>query len=223
MTDPTATPTGADKLPLAGVRVVEFTHMVMGPTCGMILADLGAEVIKVEPLAGDNTRRLLGSGAGFFGHVQPQQEEPGGRPRTRAAARSCCAWWPGPTCSARTSRAAPWTAWGWARRAAHAEPAPDLRLAQGLPARALRAPHRAGRSGADDGRPGLHDRARGPAAARRQQRQRHHGRHVRRHRRAGRAAQRDHGLHGRQRPARCRARCSRTTSSWWPSTCCSSR
>ena len=53
-------------LPLAGRRVVEFTHMVMGPTCGMILADLGAEVIKVEPLAGDNTRRLLGSGAGFF-------------------------------------------------------------------------------------------------------------------------------------------------------------
>jgi crotonobetainyl-CoA:carnitine CoA-transferase CaiB-like acyl-CoA transferase len=53
-------------LPLAGVRVVEFTHMVMGPTCGMILADLGAEVIKVEPLAGDSTRRLLGSGAGFF-------------------------------------------------------------------------------------------------------------------------------------------------------------
>jgi crotonobetainyl-CoA:carnitine CoA-transferase CaiB-like acyl-CoA transferase len=49
-----------------GVRVVEFTHMVMGPTCGMVLADLGAEVIKVEPLAGDNTRRLLGSGAGFF-------------------------------------------------------------------------------------------------------------------------------------------------------------
>jgi crotonobetainyl-CoA:carnitine CoA-transferase CaiB-like acyl-CoA transferase len=53
-------------LPLAGLRVVEFTHMVMGPTCGMILADLGAEVIKVEPLAGDSTRRLLGSGAGFF-------------------------------------------------------------------------------------------------------------------------------------------------------------
>jgi crotonobetainyl-CoA:carnitine CoA-transferase CaiB-like acyl-CoA transferase len=53
-------------LPLEGVRVVEFTHMVMGPTCGMILADLGAEVIKVEPLAGDSTRKLLGSGAGFF-------------------------------------------------------------------------------------------------------------------------------------------------------------
>src|SRR5512133_1087098 len=53
-------------LPFAGIRVVEFTHMVMGPTCGRVLADLGAEVIKIEPLAGDNTRRLLGSGAGFF-------------------------------------------------------------------------------------------------------------------------------------------------------------
>jgi crotonobetainyl-CoA:carnitine CoA-transferase CaiB-like acyl-CoA transferase len=52
--------------PLAGLRVVEFTHMVMGPTCGMMLADLGAEVIKVEPIDGDRTRRLLGAGAGFF-------------------------------------------------------------------------------------------------------------------------------------------------------------
>src|SRR5438034_6636860 len=53
-------------LPLGGVRVVEFSHMVMGPTCGMILGDLGAEVIKVEPIAGDNTRWLIGTGAGFF-------------------------------------------------------------------------------------------------------------------------------------------------------------
>ena len=53
-------------LPYAGLRVVEFTHMVMGPTCGLVLADLGAEVIKVEPPTGDNTRRLLGSGAGFY-------------------------------------------------------------------------------------------------------------------------------------------------------------
>ena len=57
----------ANTLPLAGIRVIEFTHMVMGPTCGMILADLGAEVIKVEPLSGDSTRKLMGSGAGFFG------------------------------------------------------------------------------------------------------------------------------------------------------------
>ncbi len=53
-------------LPLFGIRVVEFTHMVMGPTCGMLLADLGADVIKVEPIKGDNTRHLLGAGAGFF-------------------------------------------------------------------------------------------------------------------------------------------------------------
>lgn len=52
--------------PLEGVRVVEFTHMVMGPTCGMVLADMGAEVIKVEPPGGEHTRRLLGAGAGFF-------------------------------------------------------------------------------------------------------------------------------------------------------------
>ena len=56
----------ARPLPLAGLRVVEFTHMVMGPTCGMVLADLGAEVIKVEPVDGDRTRHLLGAGAGFF-------------------------------------------------------------------------------------------------------------------------------------------------------------
>jgi crotonobetainyl-CoA:carnitine CoA-transferase CaiB-like acyl-CoA transferase len=52
--------------PLKGLRVVEFTHMVMGPTCAMVLADLGAEVIKVEPIEGEGTRRLLGAGAGFF-------------------------------------------------------------------------------------------------------------------------------------------------------------
>jgi len=59
--------TAPHKLPLEGIRVVEFVHMVMGPTCGMILADLGAEVIKVEPApGGDKTRHLAGGGAGFF-------------------------------------------------------------------------------------------------------------------------------------------------------------
>jgi crotonobetainyl-CoA:carnitine CoA-transferase CaiB-like acyl-CoA transferase len=56
----------AASLPLAGLEVVEFTHMVMGPAVGAILVELGAEVIKVEPIGGDSTRELLGSGAGYF-------------------------------------------------------------------------------------------------------------------------------------------------------------
>src|SRR5476649_2027805 len=59
-------PSSGTGLPLAGVRVVEMTHMVMGPTCGMILAQLGAEVVKVEPPAGDKTRSLGGMGTSFF-------------------------------------------------------------------------------------------------------------------------------------------------------------
>ena len=55
-----------NKLALDGLRVVEFTHMIMGPTCGMVLADMGADVVKVEPIEGDRTRHLLGAGAGFF-------------------------------------------------------------------------------------------------------------------------------------------------------------
>ena len=55
-------------LPLKGLRVAEFSHAIMGPSAGMVLADLGAEVIKVEPAPdGDPTRRLIGSGVGFFG------------------------------------------------------------------------------------------------------------------------------------------------------------
>ena len=52
--------------PLSGIRVLEFCHAIMGPTAGLILADLGADVIKVEPADGDTTRRLIGFGAGFF-------------------------------------------------------------------------------------------------------------------------------------------------------------
>jgi crotonobetainyl-CoA:carnitine CoA-transferase CaiB-like acyl-CoA transferase len=53
-------------LPLAGLEVIEFTHMVMGPAVGLILADLGANVTRIEPPGGDRTRQLLGSGAGYF-------------------------------------------------------------------------------------------------------------------------------------------------------------
>ena len=53
--------------PLHGIRVIEFSHVVMGPSAGLVLADLGADVIKVEQFEeGDNTRRMVGSGAGFF-------------------------------------------------------------------------------------------------------------------------------------------------------------
>src|SRR5699024_10668978 len=62
-----ASPPAHEPLPLDGIRVIEFSHMVMGPSCGMILADLGAEVIKVEPRGpGAKTRYLPGSGSGLF-------------------------------------------------------------------------------------------------------------------------------------------------------------
>ena len=53
-------------LPLDGLRVLDFTHAVMGPSASMILADLGADVIHVEPPEGDSTRRLKGFGTGYF-------------------------------------------------------------------------------------------------------------------------------------------------------------
>lgn len=52
---------------LRGVRVLEFSHAVLGPACGLVLADLGAQVIKVEKTPdGDDTRRLQGFGTGYF-------------------------------------------------------------------------------------------------------------------------------------------------------------
>lgn len=60
--------TSKGHLPLSGVRVLDFGHTVMGPCCGLILADLGAEVIKIEPIDGDRTRSLRGFGIGYFGY-----------------------------------------------------------------------------------------------------------------------------------------------------------
>ena len=80
--------------PLAGLRVVEFTHMVMGPACGMVLADMGAEVIKVEPIDGDRTRRLLGAGSGFFPMFNRNKKSVGidlHTPAGVAVARRLCA------------------------------------------------------------------------------------------------------------------------------------
>ena len=56
----------SSELPLRGIKVLELSHMIMGPAAGLALADLGAEVIKVEPIDGDRTRRLKGSGSGYF-------------------------------------------------------------------------------------------------------------------------------------------------------------
>ena len=131
-------------LPYAGVRVVEFTHMVMGPTCGLLLADLGAEVIKVEPIEGDNTRRLLGSGSGFFPTFNRNKKsialdlkQPEG---VEAALRLIA------TADIVSENFKPGTMkklgldYGHAQQA---QPAPHLREPQGLSARPLRPSHRA--------------------------------------------------------------------------------
>ena len=56
-----------DIAPLAGLRVLEFSHTIMGPCAGLLLADLGADVIKIEPAPdGDKTRQLPGFASGFF-------------------------------------------------------------------------------------------------------------------------------------------------------------
>ncbi|MFQ6607223.1 MAG: CaiB/BaiF CoA transferase family protein [Fidelibacterota bacterium] len=58
--------TNSNRLPLGSIKVVEFSHAVMGPSCGLILADMGADVIRVEPVTGDPTRRLRGFGIGYY-------------------------------------------------------------------------------------------------------------------------------------------------------------
>jgi len=62
------------ELPLAGVKVLDFGHTVMAPTCGLILADLGATVVRIERLEGDPTRSLAGFGSGFFGYLNRNKE-----------------------------------------------------------------------------------------------------------------------------------------------------
>jgi len=51
---------------IAALRAIEFSHAIAGPACGLILADLGMDVLKIEPLEGDPTRALKGFGVGYF-------------------------------------------------------------------------------------------------------------------------------------------------------------
>ena len=181
-----------DTLPLPGVRVIEFTHMVMGPTCGMILGDLGAEVIKVEPITGDNTRKLIGSGAGFFSTFNRNKKSLAvdiRHPHGREIVHRLVA---GADVFSENFKGGTMAKLGLDYAALSAlNPRLIYVSHKGFPARALRAPHRARRGGADDGRACVHDRARRPSAARGLVGQRHHGRHVRRHRALAALAQRD--------------------------------
>lgn len=68
------TGSSASSLPLAGLKVLDFGHTVMGPTCGLILADLGARVVRIERPQGDPTRNLKGFGSGFFGYLNRNKE-----------------------------------------------------------------------------------------------------------------------------------------------------
>ena len=85
-----------DGLPLAGIKVLEFSHAVMGPSAGMILADLGATVTKIEPVPdGDRTRHLKGVGISFFPlfcrnkrSLAIDLKAPGSRPAVEALVRS---------------------------------------------------------------------------------------------------------------------------------------
>ena len=60
-------------LPLNGIKVLAFTHAVMGPAAAMILADLGADVVHIEPPTGDTTRNLKGFGIGYYSYFTRNQ------------------------------------------------------------------------------------------------------------------------------------------------------
>jgi hypothetical protein len=182
----------APQLPYSGLRVVEFTHMVMGPTCGMVLADLGAEVIKVEPPAGDSTRNLLGSGAGFFPLFNRNKKSLALDLQTAAGREAVLRLIA--TADIVSENFKPGTM---------ARLGLDYAALSKLNPRLIYVSHKGFLPGPYDHRTALDEVVQmmgglaymtgppGPAACR-QQRQRHHGRHVRRDRRHGRAAlQRD--------------------------------
>src|SRR5690242_18065145 len=85
----------ASQLPLAGVKVLDFGHTVMAPTCGLILADLGATVVRIERVEGDPTRSLTGFGSGFFGYLNRNKESVAvdlKNPQSRAVLECAIEW-----------------------------------------------------------------------------------------------------------------------------------
>jgi crotonobetainyl-CoA:carnitine CoA-transferase CaiB-like acyl-CoA transferase len=88
-------PENASHLPLAGVKVLDFGHTVMAPTCGLILADLGATVVRIERVEGDPTRSLTGFGSGFFGYLNRNKESVAvdlKNPESRAVLEAAIEW-----------------------------------------------------------------------------------------------------------------------------------
>ena len=172
-------------LPLDGVRVVEMTHMVMGPTCGMILAQLGAEVIKVEPPAGDKTRSSAAWESRSFRCSTGASAAWCSILRRPKIARPCIGCSTAPTCFWKIFAMAVRKAGARHRGTAAQASSSDRRRPQRFFLRPLRASPGARRGRADDVGACRDDRHPRQAAAGRLFRQRHHGRHVRRDRYPG--------------------------------------
>ncbi len=146
--------------PLSGLRVVEFTHMVMGPTCGMVLADMGAEVIKVEPIDGDRTRFLLGAGAGFFPMFNRNKKSIAIDLRNEVGAQTARELAASADVVLENFKPNTMHKYGLDYATlSKTNPRLDLRRPQRLSARTVRTSHRARRSRADDGRPRVYDGA----------------------------------------------------------------
>ena len=181
-------------LPLAGVRVLEFSHAVLGPAAGMILADLGADVIKVEPTPdGDPTRRLKGFGQGYFPYFNRNKKSLVLNLKTDEGLEVVHKLLPDTDVLLENYGPGTIERLGLGYDALK-EDYPQLvfLFAQRLFTRPLRKPHRARRGGADDVGTRLHDRPAGSAHAR--------GRVD--HRRDDRDVRRDGGDFGAQRAGR---------------------
>ena len=154
-------------LPLDGLRVLDFGHTVMGPTAGLVLADLGAEVIRVEPASGDPTRKLKGFGTGYFPFYNRNKRSVSidlKDARGLEVARRLIA-----TADVLIENFGPGTmqrlGLGYDQIAGTC-PEAGLPVAQGVPAGPLRAPRGARRGRADDVGACLHDRPAGASPLR---------------------------------------------------------